>query len=142
MDSYFTLNEQFTLRAIVNVVRADRRDINDDLYRIAPDNLLVALDYQGNGWTGTIESITYADQDRIAVTNLELPTDGYSLINVSARTEIASGIELSLGAENLLDESYLDHLAAYNRAFNPDIASRARMPGLGRNFYARVMWNF
>jgi len=142
VDSYFTLNDQFTLRAIVNVVRADRRDINDDLYRIAPDNLLVALDYQGNGWTGTIESITYADQDRIAVTNLELPTDGYSLINVSARTEIASGIELSLGAENLLDESYLDHLAAYNRAFNPDIASRARMPGLGRNFYARVMWNF
>ena len=86
--------------------------------------------------------MSYADQDRIAVTNLEQATEGYSLINVMARTEIAEGIEVRVGAENLLDEEYLDHLAAYNRAYNPDIAGRSRMPGLGRNLYARVMWNF
>jgi outer membrane receptor protein involved in Fe transport len=59
-----------------------------------------------------------------------------------ARTELMTDVEINVGAENLLDESYLDHLSAYNRAFNPDIESRARMPGLGRNVYARVMWNF
>ncbi|MGA1072873.1 MAG: TonB-dependent receptor domain-containing protein [Pseudohongiellaceae bacterium] len=142
IESNFTINEAVTLRAIVNIVRADRRDINDNLYRVSPDNFLVALDYRGNGWTGSIESVTYADQDRISVTNSELSTDGYSLINLMARSEIIEGVEVSIGAENLLDESYLDHLAAYNRAFNPDIAARTRMPGLGRNFYTRVMWNF
>ncbi|MDB2602235.1 TonB-dependent receptor [Gammaproteobacteria bacterium] len=142
IDSNFSINDKITLRAILNIVRADRRDINDNLYRVSPDNVLVALDYRGNGWTGSIESVTYADQNRIAITNSELKTEGYSLVNVMARSSIADGVEVSIGAENLLDESYLDHLAAYNRAYNPDIASRARMPGLGRNFYARVMWNF
>ena len=142
IDSNFSINDKITLRAILNIVRADRRDINDDLYRVSPDNVLVALDYRGNGWTGSIESVTYADQNRIAITNSELETEGYSLVNVMARSSLADGVEVSIGAENLLDESYLDHLAAYNRAYNPDIASRARMPGLGRNFYARVMWNF
>jgi iron complex outermembrane receptor protein len=142
IDSNFSINDKITLRGILNIVRADRRDINDNLYRVSPDNVLVALDYRGNGWTGSIESVTYADQNRIAITNLELKTEGYSLVNVMARSSLADGVEVSIGAENLLDESYLDHLAAYNRAYNPDIASRARMPGLGRNFYARVMWNF
>ena len=142
IDSNFSINDKITLRAILNIVRADRRDINDNLYRVSPDNVLVALDYRGSGWTGSIESVTYADQNRIAITNSELKTEGYSLVNVMARSSLADGVEVSIGAENLLDESYLDHLAAYNRAYNPDIASRARMPGLGRNFYARVMWNF
>ncbi|MDA9579035.1 TonB-dependent receptor [Gammaproteobacteria bacterium] len=142
IDSNFSINDKITLRAILNIVRADRRDINDNLYRVSPDNVLVALDYRGNGWTGSIESVTYADQNRIAITNSELKTEGYSLVNVMARSSLADGVEVSIGAENLLDESYLDHLAAYNRAYNPDIASRARMPGIGRNFYARVMWNF
>ena len=142
IDSNYAVNDKITLRAILNIVRADRRDINDNLYRVSPDNVLVALDYRGNGWTGSIESVTYADQNRIAITNSELKTEGYSLVNVIARSSFADGIEVSFGAENLFDESYLDHLAAYNRAYNPDIASRARMPGLGRNFYARVMWNF
>jgi len=142
IDSNFSINDKITLRAILNIVRADRRDINDNLYRVSPDNVLVALDYRGNGWTGSIESVTYADQNRIAITNSELKTEGYSLVNVMARSSLADGVEVSIGAENLLDKSYLDHLAAYNRAYNPDIASRARMPGLGRNFYARVMWNF
>ncbi|MDB9759021.1 TonB-dependent receptor [Gammaproteobacteria bacterium] len=142
IDSNFSINDKITLRAILNIVRADRRDINDNLYRVSPDNVLVALDYRGNGWTGSIESVTYADQNRITITNSELKTEGYSLVNVMARSSLADGVEVSIGAENLLDESYLDHLAAYNRAYNPDIASRARMPGLGRNFYARVMWNF
>ena len=142
IDSNFSINNKITLRAILNIVRADRRDINDNLYRVSPDNVLIALDYRGDGWTGSIESVTYADQNRIAITNSELKTEGYSLVNVMARYSLADGVEVSIGAENLLDESYLDHLAAYNRAYNPDIASRARMPGLGRNFYARVMWNF
>ena len=142
IDSNYSITDRVTVRAILNIIRADRRDINDNLYRVSPDNILLALDYEGNGWTGSIESVTYADQNRVSATNLEVATEGYSLINIMARANVAEGVQLSVGAENLLDEEYLDHLAGYNRAYNPDITSRARMPGLGRNFYARVMWNF
>lgn len=136
------LSDRFTLRAIASVVRGERDDIDDNLYRVAPDNLLLALDYRGDNWLVSLEGITYADQDRISVTNLEQSTDSYSLLNLSGLINFGMGAELRLGVENLLDEQYFDHLAAYNRAFNPDIAMRSRMPGLGRNVYGRLMWYF
>jgi iron complex outermembrane receptor protein len=142
MEANYELTDQLTLRSIVNVVRGKRSDINDDLYRVSPDNIIVALDYRSNNWLASLESVTYADQNRIAVTNLEQTTDGYSIVNLSARVDLPVGAELRLGVENLFDEEYLDHLAAYNRAFNPDIPGRARMPGLGRNVYGRLMWYF
>ena len=141
-EARFDLSDRFTLRAIANVVRGERDDINDNLYRVSPDNILLALDYRGNNWLVSLESISYADQDRISVTNLEQTTDGYSLVNLSGLIDFGMGAELRVGVENLLDEDYFDHLAAYNRAFNPDIATRARMPGLGRNVYGRLMWYF
>jgi iron complex outermembrane receptor protein len=142
VESAFQFNSRLTLRAIASIVRAERDDINDNLYRVSPDNLILALDYLFGDWIGSIESIHYADQDRVSNTNLELPTDGYSLLNFTGRVNITSDLEVVLGVENVLDEDYFDHLAAYNRAYNPDIAARARMPGLGRNFYGRLMWYF
>jgi len=142
IEANMELSDKLTLRAVASIVRGQREDINDDLYRVSPDNLILAIDYRSNNWLASLESITYADQDRIAVTNLEQPTDGYTLLNLSARIDFAAGAELRLGIENLLDEEYQDHLAAYNRAFNPDIAARSRLPGLGRNFYSRLMWYF
>ncbi|MCG8414760.1 MAG: TonB-dependent receptor, partial [Pseudomonadales bacterium] len=142
VEAEFELSDRLALRAIANVVRGERDDIDDDLYRISPDNLLLALDYRRDNWMVSLEGITYADQDRISVTNLEQTTDGYSLLNLSALIDFGMGAELRVGVENLLDEDYLDHLAAYNRAFNPDIAMRTRMPGLGRNVYGRLMWYF
>ncbi len=142
LEAAYELTDRLTLRAIANMVRGERDDITDNLYRVSPDNLILGLDYRRDDWLIALESITYADQDRIAITNLEQTTDGYSLVNLSARIDFAQGAELRLGVENLLDEDYFDHLAAYNRAFNPDIATRSRMPGLGRNFYGRLMWYF
>ena len=43
---------------------------------------------------------------------------------------------------NLFDTSHKEHLSGYNRAWNPDLALRERLPGLGRNVYARFMWYF
>ena len=142
VEADYELSERLTLRAIASVVRGKRDDINDNLYRVSPDNLLLALDYRSDNWLVSLEGVTYADQDRISVTNLEQSTDGYSLLNLSGLIDFGMGAELRIGVENLLDEEFYDHLAAYNRAYNPDIAMRTRMPGLGRNVYGRLMWYF
>lgn len=142
VESAFELSDKLTLRAIASIVRGKRDDISDDLYRISPDNMILALDYDFGNWMGSIESIHYADQERVSNTNLEKATDGYSLLNMTGRVNLTTDLEIVLGVENVLDEEYFDHLAAYNRAYNPDIAARARMPGLGRNFYGRLMWYF
>ncbi|MEX0965392.1 MAG: TonB-dependent receptor [Pseudohongiellaceae bacterium] len=142
IESNFELSERLTLRAVASLVRGKRDDINDDLYRVSPDNLILALDYTGNNWMASLETINYADQNRVSATNLEQTTDGYSIVNLSSLLNISESTQLRIGVENLLDEEYLDHLAGYNRAFNPDIPVRSRMPGMGRNFYGRLMWYF
>ena len=144
MDANYEISSRLALRGVVSIVRAERKDIADDLYRISPDNLILALDYRGNGWSGSLESVTYARQDRVSDTNLEQETAGYTLVNLS--TSIHPGnrqdLEIGLGVNNLFDRHHYDHLGGYNRAVNPDIALRERLPGLGRNVYGRVMWYF
>ena len=142
VEARYSLSDRLTLRAIANVVRGERKDINDYLYRVSPDNVILALDYTSEDWLVSLESISYAAQDRISLTNLEQDTEAYSVLNLSGLIEFAAGAELRLGVENLLNEAYFDHLAAYNRAYNTDIQTRSRMPGLGRNIYGRLMWYF
>ncbi|MDX1491941.1 MAG: TonB-dependent receptor [Pseudohongiellaceae bacterium] len=142
LESRYVLSSALTLRAVASIVRGERDDINDNLYRISPDNIVLALDYRKDNWTVSLESVSYADQDRVSATNGELETDAYSLFNINGNILVSSDLEIGFGINNLFDEHYEDHLAGYNRAYNPDIGLRDRMPGTGRNAYARVMWSF
>jgi len=142
VESRLRLNERLSLQANLSMVRGERRDIDDNLYRIAPDNLLLALVWTANTWTGSLESVFYAGQDRVSVTNREQETGGYALLNLSTRIYPAENLELGLGVNNLFDREYRDHLAGYNRAVNPDIPLRERLPGLGRNLYGRLIYQF
>ena len=142
MEARYDVSTNLTLRAVASMVRGERADISDDLYRISPDNITIGADYRTGNWLLSLESVNYADQDRVSATNGELKTDGYSLVNFSGNLYVSSDLEIGFGIDNLLDAAYEDHLAGYNRAYNPDIALRDRMLGMGRNAYARVMWYF
>lgn len=142
VEANYRLASNWMLRAVASYVRGERRDIDDNLYRIAPPNVNVAVDYLHNNWTLTMEAVAYARQDKVSVTNIEKETAGYSLVNVSARVNVGNTLLLGLGVDNLFDREYQDHLGGYNRAYNEDIAMRGRLPGLGRNLYARLIWEF
>lgn len=142
MEAGYSLAANWYLRSVLSVTQGKRKDINDNLYRMAPANLSLALDYLAQNWKLTLESITYARQSKVSNTNLETQTAGYALLNASALVQLPGNIDLGIGVNNLFDRYYQDHLAGYNRAFNPDIAARERLPGLGRNIYARLIWDF
>ena len=142
MEAGYSLAANWYLRSVLSVTQGKRKDINDNLYRMAPANLSLALDYLAQNWMLTLESITYARQSKVSNTNLETQTAGYALLNASALVQLPGNIDLGIGVNNLFDRYYQDHLAGYNRAFNPDIAARERLPGLGRNIYARLIWDF
>ena len=142
LEANYRLSSQWDLRVVASAVRGERRDIDDHLYRISPDNLILALDYIGPTWSGTLESVTYAAQKRVSATNIEERTSGHSVFNVSAEIPLRRGLDFGVGIDNLFDREYLDHLGGYNRAVNPDIAMRERLPGLGRSVYGRLIWNF
>ncbi|EAW32797.1 TonB-dependent receptor [marine gamma proteobacterium HTCC2143] len=139
MDWSYTIDERWSVSGIVNYVRAKRDDVSDNLYRIAPLNGVVALNYLKNDWSLTIESMLYAKQNKISETNSEQETSGYGLLNVKGYWQLNSEWRLGFGVDNLLDKKYQDHLAGYNRAgSNAGIANGARLPGYGRNMFARV----
>lgn len=142
VEALFQLSDSINLRSVASIVRGKRKDISDDLYRISPDNMLLAVDYRRNNWSTSFETVLYASQDHVSLTNLEAKTDGYAVVNLTGRWNVSSDLELGAGINNLLDNEYEDHLSGYNRAYNPDIATGARLPGLGRSLYARMMWYF
>ncbi|MBW4331652.1 TonB-dependent receptor [Stakelama sp. CBK3Z-3] len=119
-------------------VRAKRRDIDDDLYRIAPPNVRLGLSWAPGPWSLTVEGVGYAKQDHVSVTNGEEPSDGYAIFNLSGEFGAIPGVTLSAGVENLFDKRYAPHLAGYNRVTDSDVPEGARLPAPGRSAFVRI----
>jgi len=142
MDWAWSMSEHWSLSGIVNYVRGKRDDINDNLYRIAPPNTSVRLNYRSSQWTASVESVLYASQEDVSDTNGEKETAGYGLVNLNGTWQATDSLRLAAGVDNLFDKEYEDHLGGYNRASNPDIAKGARLPGYGINMFVRAEWEF
>ena len=142
MDWRYQLTEHWSAKGLLNYVRGERDDINDNLYRLAPTNLSASIEYNGHDWGANIEAIIYAKQDKVSQTNNEIATDSYELLNISAWRKFSDNINLAVGVNNLLDEEYLNHLGGYNRALNADIAKGNRLPGFGRSVFATLNYQW
>jgi len=142
MDWLLRLDEHWTLGGIVNYVRGQRDDSNDDLYRIAPPNTSLRITYQSARWGAELEGIAYAEQDDVSATNREQSSDGYALVNLLTTWQATDKLQFAAGVDNLFDKKYRPHLGGYNRAANPDIERGERLPAYGANVFARFMYNF
>ncbi len=142
MDWAWQIDQHWSLSGIVNYVRGKRDDISDDLYRIAPANTSLRLDYTASNWSVGLESVLYDSQDKVSEANREQETAGYGLLNASGSWQVTPQLQLAAGVDNLLDKEYDDHMTGYNRAQNPDIGMRERLPGTGINLFARVAYTF
>ncbi len=136
LDWRWRLAERWSLDGILNYVRGTTED--DNLYRVAPLNGFVALNYAANRWGLSLETLFAAEQTRVSDFNGEPETDGYAIWNFSGHWRVNDSVRLSAGVENLADEVYSDHLGGINRVRgNEAIALGDRLPGFGRNFFAR-----
>lgn len=143
------ITDHIALDGTISYVRGKRKDIADNLYRIAPLNSTVGLTYYGDAdWSVTAEGNFYGKQDKVSQTNAEASTAGYSLFNLSGRYAVSRNFELLAGVNNLADRFYQDHLAGYNRVTAnaagqaSAVATGQRLPGEGRSFYAQARANF
>jgi iron complex outermembrane recepter protein len=130
------------LAGTASVVRGQRRDIADDLYRIPPANLRLSATW-ANAWLALgAEAFVAADQNRVSQTNGEQPGDGYATLGLFARATLTDGLAVEAGVENLLDEAYAPHLAGRSRVGASDVPAGERLPGPGRGVWARVTAQF
>ena len=142
MDWAWQLGEHWSMSGLVNYVRGKRDDISDDLYRIAPPNATFRLNYAAAIWTAGVESMVYAQQNKVSAISNEQKSSGYGIVNLNTTWQATAQLQLAAGVDNLFDRKYRDHLGGYNRAANPDIAKGARLPGYGANVFARVVYEF
>ena len=119
-----------------------RDDSSDNLYRIAPLNNQLALQYEKNELRLKIESVLYAKQNKVSEFNQEEETSGYGTINLTGNYQLTPKLSISGGLENLLDHRYENHLAGYNRNSDSDIAVGDRLAGSGRNIFVALALNW
>ena len=138
IEANYAIDSHWSVNTVVNYVRGKRDDISDDLYRIAPLNGVIGLTYQNSLWAATVESVLVDEQDKVSETNNEQETPGYGLINLKGHWQANANVRIGAGIDNVFDKRYFDHLGGYNRVVNPDIAVDDRLPGYGRNVFARI----
>ncbi len=138
LDGGYDLAGPLRLDGLISHVRGERRDTDDDLYRITPSSLTAGLTWEQSVWSTTLEVRAVDRQDRVSATNEEAETPGYVVLSVYGDWTVRPGLRLSAGVENLLDQVYEDHLAGYNRNGRSDVALGERIPGAGRGVFLRL----
>ncbi len=110
------LNDVLTWRLEVEFVHADDDTLDEPLLGIPPLTARVGMRLRtpsGRGWLDLSATAT-RDQDRVATSRFEIPTEGAETLDLAGAWSLRSGLEFILRARNLTDEAYASHLNAKN----------------------------
>ena len=138
----FELTDRWYLDGIATYARGKRRDVNDNLYRLAPPNAKIGVTREHDGLAKTAELGGHARQDKGSAFNEEQETPGYALTNLGLAWSPTESLRLEARVENLFDTSYQDHVAGINRANGSDIPVGTRLYGAERTLTAGAVWQF
>ncbi|TNE56929.1 MAG: TonB-dependent receptor [Alphaproteobacteria bacterium] len=138
VDGGYDFAGPLRLDGVLSYVRGERRDIDDNLYRIAPPSLMLGLTWENERWSATLEARAVARQHEVSVTNSEARSPAYATASLYGDVEVKEGVRLSMGIENLFDTHYRDHLSGYNRNGYGDVPLGERLPGAGRGLFLRL----
>jgi iron complex outermembrane recepter protein len=138
VDAGYDFAGPWRVDAVISHVEGERRDIDDALYRMAPLRIAAGLTFEQLHWSATLEAVSISAQDRVSVTNSEVASEAYMVVNLFGRWQINERIEMMFGIENVADTEYRDHLSGYNRNGAGDAGLGERLPGAGRGAFARI----
>ena len=144
VDFDFTVRpvERIELSGTASYVRGKRRDIDDNLYRLAPANLRLSAAWIGDRLSFGAELLTAAKQDKVSASNDEQPSDGYAVVGLFSRFAVSEAISIEAGVENLFDTEYQPHLAGRSRVGASDVVLGERLPGAGQGGWVRLNARF
>ena len=127
-----------SLRGGWSFVRAEDLLFDEPLFGVPPFEQQYAIDIHNPSrtWWAELQVTSTADQDRVAGARLELPTRGWTTIDVAAGGELVDGVTLRVGVRNLTDEFYFHHLNSL------DPFSGQRIAEIGRSGYAGLEFAF
>jgi len=142
LNGYYHISEQIELSTIISYVQGERRDIDDNLYRIAPLNGQINLRYSSDDWMVKTSLVMAAKQYDVSSTNGEQKTSGYGVVNIDAQYFVNNDLTVRLGIDNVLDKNYQNHLGGYNRVKGTETPVMSRLPSEGISAWAEVTYSF
>ena len=121
------------LRGSWSFVRAEDLLFGEPLFGVPPFEQQYALDIHNPSRTRWFEVLVTntAAQDRVAASRLELPTAGWTTIDLMAGAELVEGLTLRAGIQNLTDAFYVNHLNSLNPFTGQRIAEVGRTAYVG-----------
>ncbi len=129
------LTNGFDLRLSTGWLEGEDLDLNEPAYGVAPWSSSLELNYssQNKKWfaQGLVRDI--GKQDKVSPTRNEAITSGYTTLDMTAGFNFRNQVTLQLGAVNLTDESYTNHL----NARNPYTGEKIPEPGRTLHFTVR-----
>jgi iron complex outermembrane receptor protein len=142
LNGYYHISEQIELSTIISYVQGERRDIDDNLYRIAPLNGQINIRYSSDDWMVKTSLVMAAKQNDVSTTNGEQKTSGYGIVNIDAQYFVNNDLAIRFGVDNILDKSYQNHLGGYNRVKGTETPVMSRLPSEGISAWAEVTYSF
>lgn len=139
---HYQILSNFTFSGIASYVKGERRDIDDNLYRIAPLNAQFVLTYFIDNFSANLTAIGVDSQKDVSLTNGEKTTAGYGLLNVDLQYYLTDDFTLRGGVDNLFDREYQNHLGGYNRVKGVETPVFNRLPSEGLSAWAEVTYSF
>lgn len=132
------LTDALTLEAGTAYLRGEDETLDEPALGVHPWRGSLGLRYESPGGRffaeGTATGVT--EQDRVAATRGETPTDGHVTAELRGGVQVVGGLNLRVGVENVADEDYVNHLNAKN-----PFTGRA-LPEPGRVFFADATYAF
>ena len=139
---YYNISENFQLSGLASYVKGERRDIDDNLYRIAPLNGQVSVSYHNESVITNLTLVAVASQEDVSVTNTEQATAGYGLVNIDVEYFVTNDFTVRGGVDNLLDREYQNHLGGYNRVKAVGTPVMTRLPSEGMSAWIEATFSF
>ncbi len=141
LTARYNISSELIISGVASYVRGKRKDIDDDLYRIAAPNFKLNTTYYADDWQANLAWELHAKQDQVSELNTEAESAGYGLVNTSAIYYLGDA-SLELGVDNLLDKQYSSHIAGTNRVDMGEIELGEKLPGTGRSIYLKFDYQF
>lgn len=126
------------IRARAEYLRGEDGRLDEPALGVAPASLDLSARYEDPADRFDVEAVAHrvGDQERVATSRGETPTDGYTTFDITGGVRPFQGIELRGGVINAADEFHVNHLNSKN-----PFTGRA-IPEPGRVFFGKLSWSF
>jgi iron complex outermembrane receptor protein len=132
--------------AVLSFTRGRDLDAGTDLYNVMPLDARVSLDHRLGAWSSRAELQVVGAKTRVDSIRQELPTAGYSLVNLETSYSYKA-VTIRASVENLLDRTYGLPLGGvdfyeYNNLVSVPPDRLSAVPGFGRSINVGVTARF